>query len=236
MSQKKIVINNTGGIYQIINRDVEHGSSYDVPPALWFEASNNIALHSLISSGDMIVNDGFVNLPITVALQHIKSIDGVFFEHADITLLPIATENAPELVKLSNASIGFKMDIGDEIYGQSRIDNYTGGPLQVQLHMCVDNSVGDRWCKFEVSYILTNGRDDRSMNQTDGALPLGPLEAPITPYRIFEGIIEIPEEEVGNASYIFIGIKRVAATGKTEVSNSPIALRYCKRYYKKLES
>lgn len=234
MAQKKIITNVSGSDYEIIGKVLSNNEQYDVEAHFWLELTKSSTILDDVLNGNLIVSDGIRTLAARVGREHLATVQGVIFEHNDITLLPLVTENAPELIKISDASIGFRMEIGDEIYGQSRIDNYAGGVLQIQLHLCADNIIADRWAKFDISYILTDGLGNRNMNVIDNVRSLGPIEISTTPYQIMEKYIEIPENEVLGANYVFIGVKRVAATGKTEVTNSPIVLRYCKRYYKKL--
>lgn len=227
----------TGAPYQILNRNVESEDTYEVKQHLWLELANSLELHALLESGDLVMNDGSEDLAPKVGKSHAESINGVVRNHSDITLLPAVTANAPEVVKISNASIGFKLSEGDEIFGQSRINNYAGGDVEVQLHLAVDNDVADRWVQYEVHYIVTNGRNDKSMNSVNGVLQLGPTQVPTVPWRIFEGAATIPSSEFDNGEvYLFMGIQRVAAVGKTEPTNDPAILRYCKRYWEKLES
>lgn len=237
MAQIKIIRNESGSTKQILNRDIADGSSYEIPTHLWLELSRDPDIESFIISGDYIVNDGVDDLISSVGLVHVQNIAGVDREHSDITLLPAITLNAPEVVSISAASIGFSMIIGDEIYGQSRIDNYVGDVVSVQLHLCIDNNLSDRWIQFNLNYITTNGYNDKNMNTLTGTLQIGPIEVPTTPWRIFEVEANVPSSDFANGEhYLFIGIERVTATGKTAPTNNPAILRYCKEYWKKLET
>lgn len=190
-----------------------------------------------LNSGDIVINNGSEDLPADVAKQHLISIQGVVLEHNDVTLIPSAGENAPELVKISDSITASCMRIGDEIFGHTRMDNLAGGDVPIQLHMVIDNAVSDRWIQFEVSYFTTTGLDEKPANSIDGTVTMGPVEVPTTPYGVFEANVDIPASAWQNGeNYLFIGVKRVAATGKTAPTNHPGVLRYCKRYFKKLES
>lgn len=237
MAQKKIITNNSGSTQQILNRDIPNTQSYDIPPHLWFELSSDETIHSLILSEDYVVNDGSQDLEPDVGHAHVQSINGVVRNHSDITLLPAVTVKAPEVVRISDATIGFNMMVGEEIFGQSRLNNYAGNSVEIQLHMAIDNSIADRWIQFNVHYITTNGINDKSMNSVNGTLQMGPIEVPTTPWRIFEAVVTIPHTAFENGEkYIYIGIERVTATGKTAPTNHPAILRYCKRYWEVLES
>lgn len=236
MSNKRIIKNVSGVTKQILNRDVPNNSEYDIPPHFWSEAAIDDEIKSLILSGDYILNNGTQDMPVDVAIYSITSLGGVVRNHSDITLLPAVTENAPEVCRISDASIAFCMNQGDEIFGQTRINNYAGGDVEVQLHMCIDNSIADRWIQFDVHYITTNGVDDKNMNSIDGTLEMLE-EVPTTPWRIFETVVTIPASAFANGEkYIYIGIERVEAVGKTSPTNNPNILRYCKRYWEALES
>jgi hypothetical protein len=232
MIQQKIVRNESGSTIQILNREMADTESYDVPPHMWAELAFDSDLHSLVTSGDFVINDGNVDLIAPVGLAHIQNIQGVVRNHSDITLLPAVTENAPAIKRLSDASIGFYMEIDNEIYGQSRINNYAGDDVEVQLHMAIDNTTADRWIEFEVSYITTNGLNDKAMDVVNGVLQMGAIEVPTTAYRIFEAVVNIPASAFANGEkYIYIGIKRVIAAGETAPTDHPVILRYCKRYW-----
>lgn len=237
MTIKKIIKNLTGSTYQIINRDIANNSSYDIDQSFWLELSNDTSIHDLISAGTLVMNDGSIDLPESVGVAHAESITGVVKHHGDITLLSSIGENAPAVVKISNAVVGFEMEINDEIYGQSRVDNYAGGDVKIQIHMAINNTVADRWIQFEVSYWTTNGLNDKNADIVTDTLIMGPIEVPTTAYRIFETSVSVPSSAFSsNEKYIFIGIKRVVATGKTAPANNPTIFRYCKEYYEKPEA
>lgn len=193
-------------------------------------------LTPLINSGDIVVNDGTNDLIADVALNHVSNVNGVIFDHSDITLLPAVTINAPEVVKLSDAVIGNCLEIDEEIFGQTRIDAWAGGGVNFQLHMCINNTDSDRWVQFDISYFTTNGINDKQVNTTPTVTTIGPVEVPTTAFRIFEVEATIPSSAFSNGEkYFFVGVKRVTPTGKTSPTNHPIVLRYCKQYYKKIE-
>lgn len=236
MSHKRIIKNLSGVTKQILNRDVPHNSEYDVPPHFWSELAIETEIQSFLNSGDYVLNNGTEDMPSSVAIYSVTSLGGVVRNHSDITLLPAVTENAPEVCRISGASIGFCMSQGDEIFGQTRLNNYAGGDVEVQLHICIDNSTADRWIQFDVHYITTNGFNDKAMNSVNGTLEMLE-EVPTTPWRIFESVVTIPASAFANGEkYIYIGIERVEATGKTAPTNHPNILRYCKRYWEALES
>jgi len=237
MSQRKIIKNQSGSTQQILNRDVANGDQYEIPSGHWNDLSINSDIISKINSKDYVVNDGNVDLNSTVALAHIQNLHGVVKEHSDVTLLPFVSDNAPELYMISDASIGQRMMVGEQIFGQTRIDNLVDDNVKIQLHLSIDNNIADKWIQFELSYIKTTGDGDKNMNTPDGTVTFGPIEVPTTPYQIFKSTVSIPSEGFNSEEhYIFLGIKRVAAIGKTEPTNNPIVLRYCKIFYKNLVS
>jgi len=237
MSQKKIIQNVSGTTKQILNRDVANGDSYDVPPHLWSELAIDTEIHNAVTAEEYIINNEMVDLVAEVGLAHLQVIGGVVDNHSDITLLPAVTENAPAVIRISDAAIGFDMDIGTEIFGHSRINNYAGNGVNVQLHMAINNTEADRWIQFNVHYITTNGRTDKQMNSVNGTLQMGPVAVPTTAWRVFEEEVTIPSTAFDNGEvYIYIGVERVEAVGKTAPTNNPVVLRYCKKYWERLES
>ena len=63
MSQKKIIKNVSGEAKQILRRGVEDQSQYDISPHFWTELAINSSIHSLVVSGDYVVNNGDLDLP-----------------------------------------------------------------------------------------------------------------------------------------------------------------------------
>jgi len=188
-----------------------------------------------VESEDLVINDGTEDLPSDVGLAHISSVQGVVREHNDITLLPAIGEAAPEIAKISNAVVGHCLLVGEEIFGQTRIDNLAGGDVIFQMHLTINNTVADRWIQYEVSYFTTTGFDEKACNTPDGTVTIGPVEVPTTAFGVFEAQCVIPASAWENGEkYMFLGVKRVTATGKTAPTNDPVTLRYCKEYFKKL--
>lgn len=215
----------TGGVI------LEPGIDYTIPPQEYSQWSANTTAHNLITSGDIVVNNGSQDLSAEVGLVHIQN--GVAFKHDDVALLPIVGEDAATLVSICPAAIGYQLDIGDKVYGQTRIDRLVGKAVQFQIHMTIDNSESDKWVQFEISYFTTNGRDDlKQINSIDGTVNTIVKEVPSTPYLVFEAVVDIPTTAFDNdETYLFLGIKRISPVGKTSPTNSPIILRYCKRYF-----
>lgn len=200
-------------------------------------SDNSISeLTPLINSGDIIINNGSEDLPAQVGINHISSVQGVIYEHGDITLLPAVTVNAPEVMKISDAVIGNCLEVGEEIFGQTRVDLWAGGDVSFQLHCCINNTDLDKWVQFDVSYFTTNGINDKQANAIPSVLTTDAFEVPSTAYRVFEISVDIPSSAFANGEkYLFVGVKRITATGKDAPTNHPVILRYCKQYYKKLE-
>lgn len=68
----KIIKNNSDNTIQILNRDVAVGEQYEIPTHLWLELIDKTSLHNLISSGELIVNDGNQDLSSSDGVYHIK--------------------------------------------------------------------------------------------------------------------------------------------------------------------
>lgn len=233
---KKIIKNLTGSTLQILNRDVDNNQSYDIAPNFWLDLSTDENILALIDSGDLSVSNGSQFLDVVAGRAHVENPPGIVFEHSDIALLPAVGATAPELAKISDSVIGHVFAVNEEIFGQTRIDNLAGGSVSFELHMAIDNNVADRWIKFQLSYFTTIGHDDKAVNTVDGTLDIGPIEVPTTPFLAFEGHVSLPTSAFENGEhYLFLGVKRIAATGKTAPTNNPIILRYCKRFYKRLD-
>lgn len=236
MAQKKIIKNQSGETRRIVNREVPDMGQLDVQPIFWLDMSIDTELQDYVSTGDYVINDGVNDLPIDLALAHLENQSGIVFEHNDITLLPAVGENAPEIAKISNSLVGHCLLVGEEIFGQTRIDNLAGGEVVFQMHLAINNTTADRWVKYELSYFTTSGHDEKPCNTPDGVVTIGPVEVPTTAFGVFEVHAAIPETAWENGErYMFVGVKRVTATGKTAPTNHPITLRYCKQYYKRLE-
>lgn len=233
MAKKKIIRNESGDTYQIINRDIANGSSYDIEPNFWLEAANATTLHSSVLSEDLIVNDGTNDLPPTVGVAHLTNINGIERSHTDITLLPAAGEQAASFIEVGDLIAGHSMAIDEKIYGQSRVDNFAGGDIKVQLHCIIDNNVADRWIQFELKIRSTTGDLDKTLNTADTTIVIGPEEVPTTPFMPFEVTATVSSTYFeNNEKYLLFQAKRVTATGKTAPINDPIIWRYCKIYYK----
>ena len=230
----KSLRNVSGVTKQVLNVQLAHTETYTIPAGQFDKAADSLALRNMILAEEVIVNDGSDDLEPSVGIAHIEA--GVVFEHSDISLLMGVGSNAPSLVEVSPAVIGGSMEIGDVIYGQSRLDRIIGSTVGVQIHLAIDNSVADRWIQFELAFRTTNGFNDKAMNAVDDTLVMGPFLVPVVPFKIFPKTINIPTEWFANGEkYLFLSVKRVVATGKTAPANDPIILRYCKEFYKKLE-
>lgn len=81
MSYKRIIKNLSGSTKQILNRDIDNGDQYDIPSHLWLELIDNTEIHTLIATGDYIVNDGEYDLPIRQAIGLIRFNQSVVLEH-----------------------------------------------------------------------------------------------------------------------------------------------------------
>lgn len=236
MSQIKIVKNRSGLERSILNRLVADNEDYNVQPIYYAKLAEDVEIAAYVTSGEYVINDGNTDLPIDVALVHIRNIQGVVFEHNDITLLPGIGVNAPEIITLSAAATGHKMMVGEKVFGQTRIDHLAGGDVVLQLHQAIDNTEPDRWIQYDVSYFTSSGSDLKPLNVPTGAVTMGPMEVPTVAFGMFESTVVIPGTAWANSEhYLFVGVERVEAVGKTAPTNDPVILRYCKRYYKRLE-
>lgn len=206
--------------------------SYTLSTTQYSEWAANPKVLADIQSGDLIINDGNSDLNTILGELHIKS--GIVFVHEDVALLPGAGVNAPGLIPVDSSAVGFNMEIGDKIYGQTRIDGLVGDFVEFQIHYTINNSVANRNIQFELTYFTTNGRNDlKTINTPDGTITIGPDVVEDTPWLVREVVVNIPATAFQNdETYLFVGITRVDPTPLVSPTENPIILRYCKRYYK----
>lgn len=228
----KIIRNESGGELTVGGVVLADSESYTIPQTQYTEWAFNPKIPNLIQSGDLVVNNGDTDLSAELGETHIKY--GIIFVHEDISLLPGVGENAPELSEIDSASVGFIMQIGDKIYGQTRIDGLVGDDVELQIHYTIDNDSTDKYVEFDVSYFTTNGRND-SKNILTGAqtITMGPEEVEDSPWLVREIKVNIPSSAFGNnETYLYFGIERKTPTSLDSPTNNPVILRYCKQYYK----
>ena len=206
--------------------------SYTLSTTQYSEWAANPKVLVDIQSGDLIVNDGNSDLNSTLGELHIKS--GVVFVHEDVALLPGAGINAPALVPVNSSAVGFDMEIGDKIYGQTRIDGLVGDFVEFQIHYTINNADANRNIQFELAYFTTDGKSDsKTINVADGTVTMGPDVVEDTPWLVREIVVNIPATAFqSDETYLFVGITRTDPTPLASPTNNPIILRYCKRYYK----
>lgn len=228
----KIVRNVTSGSDTWGGVVIAPSTSYEIPQTQWTEWAVNPKIIQSIRDGELVVNNGELDFNAELGELHLKS--GLVFVHEDVNLPPAAGAQAPALEVICPAAIGYKMLVGEKIYGQTRVDGLVGDFLEFQIHMTVDNSDADRWVEFELSYFTTNGRDDlKPINVADGTVTMGPTEIPTTPFAVFQTVVQIPTTAFdADENYLFVGVERRDPVGKTSPTNPPYVLRYCKRYFR----
>lgn len=104
MNVKKIIKNISGNSYQILNRQIDNNSSYDIPTHLWLELADDISISDAVSSSLLIVNDGIIDLSIEQALVHLKrfqfdTADKIAFNNTTNGFLSTTTQQAIEEIK-----------------------------------------------------------------------------------------------------------------------------------------
>lgn len=241
MAVQKIINNTTNSdiALEFVGRTVPALGSLTIPTqeyALWAESESISEVSSLINSGDIVVSDGISNLAANVGIPHIQNIKGVFFNHEDVSLLPGAGVNAPALIPVNSTSVGFNMEIGDKIYGQTRVDGLVGDSVEFQIHYTINNSVANRHIQFELAYFTTNGVNDlKTINVADGIVTMGPQVVESTPWLVRQIVVDIPTSAFQSGeNYLFLGITRKDPAPLASPTENPIVLRYCKRYYEVL--
>lgn len=233
----KIVKNTTNSDITLssVGRILFANSDYVIPPleyGLWAEQDSLDEISPIISSGDIIIGDVGENFPANIALSHLSN--NIVFVHDDIGLLPGAGENAPSLISVGSSAVGFSLDIGDKIYGQTRIDRLLGSFVEFQIHYTIDNADADRYVQFEFSYFTSNGSSDfKTINIPDGTITVGPHLVSSSPFLMRQVVVNIPTTSFNSGeNYLFVGVTRVSPTSGSSPTNNPIVLRYCKRYYR----
>lgn len=228
----KIVKNNKASTDVWSGVTIQPTETYTIPATQYSEWAVNPKVTADIQSGDLVVNDGNSDLSAKLGELHIKS--GVVFVHEDVSLLPGAGIDAPELVPVNGSAIGFNMEIGDKIFGQTRIDGLVGDFVEIQVHYTIDNSDANKNIQFDLEYFTTDGRSDsKTIDSADGTVQLGPQVVEDTPWLVREAVVEIPSTFFQNdETYLYFGITRVDPTPLDSPTNNPLVLRYCKRYYK----
>jgi hypothetical protein len=74
MAQLTKILRNTGsGTFQILNREITVGESYDVPYHLWFELADSTLIVSQIETGIITVNNGTQDLSIPDAVNWVTT-------------------------------------------------------------------------------------------------------------------------------------------------------------------
>lgn len=233
----KIVKNTTNSniILSSIGRTLFANSDYTVPPSeygLWAEQDNLDEISSDISIGNITIGDGSSVFPSNIAISHLSN--SIVFVHDDIGLLPGAGENAPSLISIGGSAVGFSLDIGDKIYGQTRIDRLLESFVEFQIHYTIDNADAERYVQFEVNYFTSNGSSDfKTINVSDGMITVGPHLVASSPFLMRPVGVNIPTSSFNSGeNYLFVGITRVSPTSGLSPINNPVVLRYCKRYYR----
>jgi len=69
MAIRKILINNTTSIMQILNLDVDPSGSFEVPYHLWLELASDELTIARINTGEILVNDGTTNLSSVLGVK-----------------------------------------------------------------------------------------------------------------------------------------------------------------------
>jgi len=232
MSTKKILKNNSGDTLQILRRELADQESYDIPKYFWDELSDKEDIKSLVSSGDIIVNNGEEDLDSVVGLEHI--ISGVKRVTDQAMIVPGIGINNPELVVINQASYGFRAEIGDKGYFTLHIDNIVGDSLYVGITYIIDNDQSDRWASFNLSLLSTNCEDGKDLRYADSTVKYGPLEVNTEPFKVKRTMVEVPTNLwQNNENTLFFGIERldVSLDGKVNPENDPIVVKVCTSYF-----
>lgn len=231
----KIIKNRSGSTKTILNKVVSNGDQIDAQSIYFNQLPNNQEILNLISSGDYIVNDGLSDLGIEEALAHVKV--GTKLVQTWIGLLAGVGENAPEIVEVSSAAVGFKMEVGDKLFSNDKYESLVGNRIEFSIYAIVDNSITNRWVSFDINLKTININGGDNGNTIDQTFQFGPFEVPTTPNEVFVMSGSIPSGIVtSDNSIIMLGVERTDTTqyNKTQPINDPIVLFISKTYRKSL--
>lgn len=225
MITKRIIKNLSGVQKQILNRDVADGEYYDIPPHLWLELMDNTEVLSLISSGDYVVNDGYIDLSPDAGILHIQWRMDII--HEPVQFSNIIGDNVPRIVMLNSATYGLSFDIENELYLFSHLDNpIASEDISIQLHLALDNTLADRWVQFEITFLSTTGILDKQLNTHDAIITTSKVEVPTDTFRVFDIKTKLTSQYFQNGEdNIFLKIKRINILDKTSPINNPILVR-----------
>lgn len=130
---KKILKNVSGQTLQILNRSIADGEQYDIPHGQWGKLADDTIIPSLISSEDIIVNNGVQDLSIAVAQLYIKD------TYSNIQI-SIEDENPGLLEDKIVQGDGIAIStIGDASNKQLRITNNINSNLMADMTMHFGN-------------------------------------------------------------------------------------------------
>ena len=156
MALQKILKNQSGGLLQILNRNIDNGSQYAVPYQFWLDLAEDTSIDSLIQSGNIVVNDGTSDLSISEALELIKrfqfdSAEKITFDNSNNGFISTDTQNAIEEARIFNVkyktvlledflgiqngqTYGWTLSTSNNSSGVRQIDSLQNRPGIIQLY------------------------------------------------------------------------------------------------------
>jgi hypothetical protein len=205
-----------------------------IDPTQYSALSASTQVIPYIQSGDIIVNNGEYDLPPEVGIIHVDG--GVRKITQEVAMMPGIGFNAPAIVELSEAVIAMSMDIGDHFYAHFKMSNLVGNSVTFRWHGTAANSVDDVWAQVNMYFLTSTGNYDKDLTQYDNMISIGPFEL-LPPIPNIIGFIEseIPSSYFSNKEdLIFIGVKRVATTEKTNWTGPLYTVKHCVEYWQKV--
>lgn len=215
---------------------VPNNDSYSVQEVDKFRLVTDYNFLFSLFQGGAVINDGSEDMTPDEATLLLR--DLIRTVHEDVQLIPATCGllglGAPSLKSVSNSVIGWEFDINDAMYLHTSLDGIIGSTLNIYWHLCINNSIADRWLAYEFHYTLRSDDNTTPMNTQTGIIYPQPILASTTPYQPMEVILPIPISLFDNNRYLWIGVKRITAEGfgKTNTTNNPILLKACK-YHKR---
>jgi hypothetical protein len=230
---KKILKNNTDSDMTILNRVIAPNCEYDVPYHFWPEMGDQDNLITKIENSDIIVSNENEQLPINLAIQHIKT--GIMKVNEDMQIFNGIGTNAPSPITLDNTVAALSVEIGDVFFSLKRIDHIIGDSVKFKFYLCCNNDQADKWGQAKIKFLTTTGFMDKSVNLADGFITIGPVELPMIPYLIFCAEVDIPTTLFENQeNLLFVSVEREEPTGKESPTNPFLVLKYDLEYWKEV--
>lgn len=229
VKNETMIDKNWGGI------DIPASNSYTLQEVDKIRFLSDTTFLTDLNSEDAVVNNGVEDLNPE---QGLLLLEGNIREaHEPMQFSPAVGVLAPAIVQIgSGPAHGYEFEIDDQMFSLTHFDGLLLNGIYIQLHLCIDNAVTDRWIQFEFTILTTTGIEDRPLDEIDAVINTAQVEVPTNPFLIFDIKTQIPQSWFENGKdNLFIKIKRITAVGKTAPTNDPIVVRIDKIYKQRMD-